>query len=172
VSACGEPSTKTKQNNMKNETQNTAFTAPNLITSPPRSPRVRLGGYAILPRLLDKCRADIAEQAGEYHTNCVIDQEFLVFTGIDYTALREQVSAGLSDGELLDWIKENATVSRTPWEIEQWSNYQGHRAPEPHTESSAYFLEVLASHNKSRGDIRSWADVLDLDDYCSFGGAA
>tara|TARA_B110000495_G_C22959938_1_gene562661 strand:- start:417 stop:890 length:474 start_codon:yes stop_codon:yes gene_type:complete len=157
---------------MKNEPQNTAFKAPNLNANPPRSPRVRHGGYAILPRLLDKCRADIAGLIGEYHTNCTIDREFLDYTGIDYDALRKHVSAGMSDGELLDWIKENTTVSQTPWEIEQWSSYQGHRAPEPHTDSGVYFLEVLASHNKNRGDVSSWADILDLDDYCSFGGAA
>ena len=157
---------------MKNETQNTAVKAPSLIDHPPRSPRVLLGGYALLPRLLDKCRADIAGQLGEYHTNCPIDQEFLDYAGIDYDALRQQVAEGLSDGELLDWIKENASISRTPWEIEQWSSYQNQRAPEPNTDLSAYFLEVLASHNKSRGDVRTWVDLLDLDDYCSFGGAA
>ena len=34
--------------------------APDLTQRPPRSPRVRLGGYTILPRLLDKARATIA----------------------------------------------------------------------------------------------------------------
>ena len=32
------------------------YTFPNLTEHPPRSPRVRLGGYVILPRCLDKCR--------------------------------------------------------------------------------------------------------------------
>lgn len=31
--------------------------APNLTQRAPRSPRVRLGGYTILPRMLDKARA-------------------------------------------------------------------------------------------------------------------
>ena len=43
--------------------------APNLTQHPPRSPRVRLGGYTILPRLLDKARAVIAGTAGEYRTH-------------------------------------------------------------------------------------------------------
>ncbi len=33
--------------------------APDLTQRPPRSPRVRLGGYVILPRMLDKGRATI-----------------------------------------------------------------------------------------------------------------
>jgi Domain of unknown function (DUF5069) len=38
--------------------------APNLTQRPPRSPRVRLGGYVILPRILDKGRATLAGNAG------------------------------------------------------------------------------------------------------------
>ena len=34
--------------------------APNLTQRPPRSPRVRLGGYVVLARILDKGRAEIA----------------------------------------------------------------------------------------------------------------
>jgi len=40
--------------------------APNLAQRPPRSPRVRLGGYVVLPRILDKGRADLAGTAGEF----------------------------------------------------------------------------------------------------------
>jgi hypothetical protein len=46
--------------------------APNLNQRPPRSPRVRLGGYVNLARILDKGRAEIAEIAGtpgEYKYN-------------------------------------------------------------------------------------------------------
>jgi hypothetical protein len=38
-----------------------------LTQRPPRSVRVRLGRYIILPRLLDKCRATLAGKNGEYH---------------------------------------------------------------------------------------------------------
>jgi hypothetical protein len=34
--------------------------APDLTKRPPRSPRVRLGGLALLPRMLDKGRATVA----------------------------------------------------------------------------------------------------------------
>ena len=36
----------------------------NLTQRPPRSPRVRLGGYTILPRILDKARASLAGTLG------------------------------------------------------------------------------------------------------------
>ncbi|MEO7677968.1 MAG: DUF5069 domain-containing protein, partial [Verrucomicrobiota bacterium] len=40
---------------------------PDLTQRPPRSPRVRLGGYVLLPRILDKGRALLAGKLGEYH---------------------------------------------------------------------------------------------------------
>ena len=49
---------------------------PDLTQFPPRSPRVRLGGYAILPRMLDKGRATLAGKNGEYHYACPLDQGF------------------------------------------------------------------------------------------------
>jgi hypothetical protein len=54
-----------------------------LTQRPPRSPRVRLGGYVILARMLDKGRATLAGKNGEYNYNCPLDQNFLNFTGID-----------------------------------------------------------------------------------------
>ena len=42
-----------------------AIHAPDLTKQPPRSPRVRLGGYVILPRILDKGRALLAGTQGE-----------------------------------------------------------------------------------------------------------
>ena len=44
---------------MKSKTTN----ALDLTQRPPRSPRVRLGGYAILARCLDKGRATLAGEA-------------------------------------------------------------------------------------------------------------
>ena len=47
--------------------------APDLTKRPPRSPRVRLGGLVILPRMLDKGRAAIAGTIGDYHYDCPLD---------------------------------------------------------------------------------------------------
>src|SRR5215469_570753 len=68
--------------------------APDLTQHPPRSPRVRLGGYALLPRCLDKGRATISGKNGEYHYNCPLDQRFFAFVGVDADALKTQLQAG------------------------------------------------------------------------------
>ncbi|NBV86080.1 MAG: DUF5069 domain-containing protein [Verrucomicrobia bacterium] len=143
--------------------------APDLTKRPPRSMRARLGGFIILPRMLDKGRAEIAGTGGEYHYNCPLDAHFLNFVGIDPAALREQLALGKGDGEILLWIKEHATHKRTPWEIEHWSSHFEHRAPAS-VEQRDFFHQMhkeLAAH---RDDMASWADMLDLDDYVTFGG--
>jgi hypothetical protein len=155
---------------MSNETNN--FSAPDLTKRPPRSPRLRLGGYVLLPRMLDKGRADIAGKIGEYKYNCPLDQRFVDFVGIDPAALREELAAGKGDGEILAWINETAKDKRAPWEIEQWSEHMLRRGPDSDAETLQYFAEMVAALSKTREDIKTWADLLDLDDHVTFGGKA
>jgi Domain of unknown function (DUF5069) len=146
--------------------------APDLTQRPPRSSRVRLGGYVILPRMLDKCRATINGRNGEYHYNCPLDQHFINFVGIDPEALKTEVAKGLGDGEVLEWIQANAKQKRGAWEIAQWSDYIIGRSPDSDAETISYFAEAVGKFTKTREDIRTWADLLDLDDYVTFGGKA
>src|ERR1051325_8513367 len=94
---------------------------PDLTQRPPRSPRVRLGGYAILPRMLDKGRAAVAGKQGEYKYACPMDERFLEFVGLDAKPLKEQLAAGKSDGEILEWIMAHAQNKRSQAEIVAWS---------------------------------------------------
>ena len=144
---------------------------PDLTRQPPRSPRVRLGGYVILPRMLDKGRATIAHTHGEYHYACPTDQQFLGFVGIDPSALSEQLAAGKGDGEILEWINANARNQKTPAEVASWSAFQEHRVPGD-TDSREFFHTTHAKIAPKRQDIFTWFDLLDLDDYVSFGGQA
>jgi Domain of unknown function (DUF5069) len=100
---------------------------PDLTKFPPRSPRVRLGGYAILPRMLEKGRATVAGKNGEYHHIWPLDQAFLEFAGIDPEALKKEL--GKSDTEVLEWISANSQHKRMTPEIIAWTNWQENRAP-------------------------------------------
>ena len=142
---------------------------PDLTKFPPRSPRVRLGGYVILPRMLDKGRATVAGKHGEYHYACPLDQRFLEFVGINAAALKKQL--GKSDGEVLAWIEKNAKHKRSPVEIAAWSAWQEQRAPD-NPDSRDFFNGLHKAGAPKRTDIVTWFDVRDLDDYVSFGGNA
>ena len=145
--------------------------APDLTKQPPRSPRCRLGGYALLPRALDKCRAELSGKNGEYHYNCPLDQHFMNFVGLDADKLKEAVASGKSDGEVLDWINANSAHRRTAVEIVQWSAWRDQAAPADH-ESRAFFNSIHEKIAPNRTDISSWSDLLDLEDYVDFGGKA
>jgi len=146
-------------------------TVPDLTKQPPRSPRVRLGGYVILPRMLDKGRATIADRNGEYHYACPLDQRFLEFTGIDPEALKKQLAAGKGDWAILEWMNSNATNKPNQADILAWSDVQEQRVPTD-PESRAHFNELHSKAGQHREDIATWFDLLDLDDYVSFGGNA
>ena len=145
------------------------ITGPDLTQRPPRSPRVRLGGYAILPRMLDKGRAVLAGKPGEYKYACPLDERFLDFTGLDPEALKAQLATGKGDGEILEWIEANAKPRRHAIEIEAWSVASNARVPVD-VESRAYFNDLHQKTAPKREDIATWFDLLDVDDYASFGG--
>ncbi len=145
--------------------------APDLTKRPPRSPRVRLGGYVILPRMLDKGRATIAGKNGEYHFDCPIDRRFLDFVGVKAAAVKQQLAAGKSDGQILEWIQKHGRHKRTEPEIRAWSAYQEQRAPSD-TESRQYLHEQHRKIAPKREDIVTWFDLLDVDDHVTFGGKA
>ena len=54
----------------------------NLTKEPPRSPKTGLGGYVILSRTIDKCRALLWGNIGEYHFDCPLDNMLFGFKGI------------------------------------------------------------------------------------------
>jgi hypothetical protein len=132
---------------------------------------VRLGGYAILPRMLDKGRATVAGKNGEYHYACPMDQSLLEFVGVDPEQLKKQLAAGKGDGEILEWIQKHAKHMRSPSEVHAWSAYMDQRAPGDH-ESREFFDGVHAKIAPKREDISTWFDLLDVDDYVSYGGKA
>lgn len=142
-----------------------------LTRRPPRSPRVRLGGYVILPRMLDKGRAQLLGKNGEYHYNCPLDQHFLNFAGVDAEALLAQLKAGKGDGEILIWIKENAKHKRSEMEIVAWSALQEQRCPSS-VETREFFNGMQRQTCPDREDIAGWFDLLDVDDFVSYGGKA
>ncbi len=142
-----------------------------LTQRPPRSPRVRLGSFVLLPRILDKCRATLAGKNGEYNYNCPLDRRFFEYLQLDAEALKAQVKLGKGDGELLAWVLENARRKPTITDILAWSAYQEGRVPSD-LESREFFHGLHRQAGPNREDIATWFDLLDLDDYVSFGGKA
>ena len=145
------------------------LSAPDLTQHPPRSLRVRIGGYVHLARLLDKARAVIGGKAGEYHYNCPLDQRFFAFTGIDQEKMLAEIKTGKTDVQMLEWV--NATSKRPVHEVIAWSAWMENLGPGG-AEGHEWIGGMIKGHKSARDDIRAFADMLDLDDYISYGGKA
>lgn len=144
-----------------------------LTQRPPRSPRVRLGGYVQLPRILDKGRALLAGKIGEYRSNGKgMDRHFYAFTGLTVEALLAELATGKGDGEMLAWVQANAKGVRGQWDINAWSDYMESRTPDGDVETLNDFAEAIGKFSNVREDVHTWFDFLDLDDHCTFGGRA
>lgn len=149
----------------------TGFTFPDLTVRPPRSPRVRLGGFVILPRLIDKARATLAGKNGEYIYNSGLDKRFFSFVKIDADAFLEQVATGAGDGALLAWITANSDHKPADYEIAHWSAFQGERTATT-LKAREHYVKQHAALAPERADVATGFDFLDLDDHVSFGGKA
>lgn len=87
----------------------------------PRSPYEQIGGFAIIARTIDKCRATIAGTNGEYHFDCPLDNILFSFKDIQGADFRAYVEKGHTDEEIAQWVKDNG-VPKTDEEIQVWSD--------------------------------------------------
>jgi hypothetical protein len=99
---------------------NKKVTGKDLTKEPPRSPRIRVGGYAILGRTIDKCRALVGGNIGEYHFDCPLDNTLFGFKGVKGDDFKAQIEQGASDQELVEWLNRSGE-KKTPDEIRRWA---------------------------------------------------
>ena len=81
---------------------------------PLRSPRESLGGYILLPRLIDKVRLPAQGQLSQAYianvlgSGFMLDGRFLSFTGLNAEAFRRVILSSRTDDEVLAWVQEHA----------------------------------------------------------------
>lgn len=130
----------------------------------PRSPRETLGGYVLAARAVDKCRAVLAQQGGEYHSNCPLDQRWLKFAKIDYDAFRAFVATGATDAEIDSWVREKAK-KRSRTEIIAWNNKERDlRLSDLPAETQEFMEDYIAKFVPRNRIVYHWFDVYDLEE--------
>ncbi|QYY34320.1 DUF5069 domain-containing protein [Ruficoccus sp. ZRK36] len=144
-----------------------------LRTRAPRSARVRLGGFAHLPRLIDKARAQLAGTLGDYlyGDDSLLDMELFKFIGLSPDAFLTQVGVTTGDWAILQWVQESAQPKLRPHEVQAWSHWI-ENLPGLSIEARSWFAEFAGAQTPSRPDIGTLFEYLDLDDYLRFGGQA
>ncbi len=121
------------------------------------------------PACWTKGRAFLAGKNGEYNYACPADKRFLDFAGVDPEEIKKLLAAGKGDREVLEWVQANAKPKRSAQEIADWSAGQEKRVPEDE-DSRQFYQDILKNIDPRRQDVTTWFDLLDLDDYFSFGG--
>jgi len=147
------------------------YKTPDLTQHPPRSPRVRLGGFAVLPRILDKARAHLAGKCGEYKWNNPLDQRLFKFMGVTAESFLAAVREGRSDTAMVEWVAAHCQPPRHEWEIAAWSDWVTNLSPGD-ARRHGMFVDDITQKCPKREDIRTLFDRLDMDDYVTFGGEA
>lgn len=128
----------------------------------PRSPYALLGPYVILARTIDKCRADIAGMAGEYHWNCGLAEMFFEFKGIDPMAFHAVVAANMPDEGILKWVEENGRET-TEEEILAWAYDCRTRRPDNQA-MKAYVERTFRALNRPSLTYTTFFEMLDAEE--------
>lgn len=143
-----------------------------MTASPPqrflRSPREKLDGYIILPRLIDKVRAHAQGMLPEaYHRNLLrpgitLDGRLLTFIGVEGEALRETVVTSDGDEPVIRWIAERG-YSHSEEEKQRWAE-----EVEAYRPSGRVLLYLQSTHPElaARVDFTRFSllDLLDMDE--------
>ena len=139
--------------------------APDLTQTFPRSPRdTSIAGYVVAARALDKCRAVIAQTAGEYHSGCPLDEVWLDFAGIKYKAFLKFVATGADDAAVSEWVAEKSKQKKRS-EIIAWNNKMRDQRLSKMPIKLQEFLEDYNPENIPAGKIvRVWFDVYDIEE--------
>jgi starvation-inducible DNA-binding protein len=138
-----------------------------LTKQAPHSPRNRIGGFVIASRAVDKCRASLSNETGEYHYDCPLDNVLFTFKGITGAQFKKAVQASKTYEDVGTWLLANGT-SKTPAEIKAWSDEVEGGSPMKNAERRDSFI-----HNCSMlgliPESSTTFDWLEADDRASFG---
>ena len=145
-----------------------SFWQVDLTVGPPRSPHDKgVAGCHGVARMADKARAARAGTIGEYKygEDSGQDRRILEFLGISEGDFQEAAVNNPNDIEISDWVLE--TSGKGADEIAAFNERMANWGPEDES-SRAYFEQRRQEIDPTRTDIKTWADLQDVDDKLSF----
>lgn len=138
-----------------------------LTKEAPRSPKAKVGGYVILGRTLDKCRALLWGNIGEYHFDCPLDNMLFGWKEIKGDDFKAEVEKGKSDAEMAQWVEEHGR-KRSPEEKQQWIDEMMKYSMYNDPAKRDFFIEETRKLGLDPATT-SLFDWLEADDKASYG---
>lgn len=144
----------------------TAQTGKDLTKEAPRSPKTRVGDYVILGRTLDKCRALLWGNIGEYHFDCPLDNMLFGFKNVKGDEFKAAVEKGATDEEMAQWLDQHGD-KKTAEEVKAWSDEMMRLNPYHDPEKREWFEEQVKEYNldPKTTTLFDWLDVDDRESY-------
>jgi len=133
----------------------------NLTLQFPKSPKEKVAGLVHVARMADKARASQNDTLGEYIYPCPLDKmllEFLEITDKEFLQKANQHSLA----EIEQWVAK-LCESRTVESIAKFNREFLGQQPD-NDESWKKFRETRDKLAPSRTDIRTWVDLIDLEE--------
>ena len=93
-------------------------------------------------RTIDKCRALVAGNIGEYHFDCPLDNMLFGPKGLKGDDFKAQVEQAASDQKIVEWLNQNGE-KKTPEEIERWADEVEGSSLYNHPEKRDFFSEEV-----------------------------
>src|SRR2546430_1866429 len=141
------------------------ITGKDLMKEAPRSPRIRVGDYAILGRTIDKCRASVAGNIGEYLFDCPLDNTLFSFKGVKGDDFKAQIEQGASDQEIVEWLNQTGE-EKTPQVIKRWADEVEANSLYNHPEKRDFFSEEVKKLGLNPAETTTF-EWLEADDRVS-----
>ncbi len=132
-----------------------------LTKGTPRSVRDKFLGIVQLGRTTDKAKAVAHGTIGEYKYNCSMDKGLFDFLGMSDSEYLKVVTNAKLDSEIENYVK-GFLAKKTPQEIGEFNKLSLTQTPS--SESLEHFNELRDQIAPDRKDVRTWPDLLDLEE--------
>jgi len=132
----------------------------------PRSPRETMDGWTYLPRYIDKIRLHLAGKLhADYQENFSkgFDGMWLKYAGVTHEQMIEVVKKSITDGEVCDWVRQNAKKSSAEKAAHREDILNRPKAGDVAAEARLK-MRKEQSGIVHRDDIKTFIDYIDADE--------
>ena len=127
----------------------------------PRSPRDELDGLTLLPRAIDKARAQLEDKLGEYkYFGCRLNTRLFNTLGVTDEEFLDAVRRSPGDEDVLEWIREYVRPERD--KVEKMNQWVLHN--EPAENEREEFCDELERIDPGNDSVNTWTDLIDLEE--------
>lgn len=127
----------------------------------PRGPREELDGIMLLPRAIDKARAQIEGKLGEYkYYGCRFNRHLFDTLGVTDDEFLDAVRTAPDDSAVVEWIRDYVRPERG--KVERMHEWVRHN--EPQADERAEFCDELERIDPGNDSVNTWTDLIDLEE--------